>query len=515
MWYECSWTGGHGYYQFLTSIAGRIGFACYAYFGTKVFIDVMTMQDAKSNLADDEGDMFVVVNTWLLLPHLLSTFALLCISLYFLTETYRERVRGPVPKVLLLANKSFQSSSSCSPSSQRLLPASIGKVAMVTGANAGIGKEVTRQLLTIGFDVVMACRNLEKARLAVEDIVADFDHVDSLGKKEIKKRLHLLEMDVSDLSSVRNAVNRFRSMIPITVSADDDDNDDDDDENVGKGKGKLGQVDLLIANAGVMMNERQMSVNGYELTMAANHLGHFLLVNLLLPDLRYCASRYSPSSSTLAATNNENIDIKKKDDKARVILVTSSTYILASHSKSNGIDLNDLQCIGSPPGYRTYGVFSQYAQSKLANILTGRELWRRERERQQQNQKQVSFERKLSINLVHPGLVRTDVTRNMPPWLRLPNAMFGFILAWLQKTPMAGAYTIVHCATNNSDDNDGDVLMTSTKGKGGAKHRDGYNGAKYYVNSRPTPLHPCAMDDEAAAKLWKLSEELVKISSEK
>ena len=276
----------------------------------------------------------------------------------------------------------------------------------------GIGKEVTRQLLTIGFDVIMACRNLEKARLAVEDIVsADFDHVDSFGKKEIKKRLHLLEMDVSDLSSVRNAVNRFRSMIPITVSADDDDNDDDDDENVGKGNGKLGQVDLLIANAGIMMNERQMSVNGYELNMAANHLGHFLLVNLLLPDLRYCASRHSSSSSTLAATNNENIDMNKKDDKARVILVTSSTYILASHSKSNGIDLNDLQCIGSPPGYRTYGVFSQYAQSKLANILTGRQLWRRERERQQLNQKRVSFERKLSIHLVHPGLVRTGKTK--------------------------------------------------------------------------------------------------------
>lgn len=85
----------------------------------------------------------------------------------------------------------------------------------------------------------------------------------------------------------------------------------------------------------------------------------------------------------------------------------------------------------------------------------------------------------------------------MSPWLRLPNAMFGFILAWLQKTPMAGAYTIVHCATNNSDDdNDGDVMMTSTKSKGEAEYRDGYNGAKYYVNSRPTPLHPCAMDDE-------------------
>jgi len=194
-------------------------------------------------------------------------------------------------------------------------------------------------------------------------------------------------------------------------------------------------LDVLVNNAGVMMGERRGSAQGDEMTMQCNHLGHFLLTLLLLPRLRRSGGR--------------------------VITVTSSTYTL-----SKRILLEDLQC-----ERRLYSLFGQYSQSKLASILFAYELSRREPSIQ-------------SI-AIHPGLVRTDVVRNMPFWLRFSNQCFGFVLSSLQKTPEAGAYTSVYCS---------------------AKH--GLTGL-YYVNSREADLRPCATNPDDALRLWTLSEDLV------
>ena len=117
----------------------------------------------------------------------------------------------------------------------------------------------------------------------------------------------------------------------------------------------------------------------------------------------------------------------------------------------------------------------QLALRKLANILFVRELARRDEE--------------VKAFAVHPGLVRTDVVRNMPWYLRHPNAVFGFAVAAFQKTPAAGAWTTVYCATAD------DVL-------------DDPSGS-YYANSRRTAVEDFANDGEAALKLWRLSEDLV------
>jgi NAD(P)-dependent dehydrogenase (short-subunit alcohol dehydrogenase family) len=158
-----------------------------------------------------------------------------------------------------------------------------------------------------------------------------------------------------------------------------------------------------------MLGNHQTSVDGYELTMASNHLGHFLLTQLLIPFLR-----------------------RSKDP--RIIQVTSSTYVLAN----KGIDLEDLFCTR---GRRKYTLFGQYAQSKLANILFSLEFHRRELQHPHTHPH-------IAIFNVHPGLVRTDVVRNMPWYLKYPNTVFGFVLALLQKTPEAGAYTSTYCATS-------------------------------------------------------------------
>jgi NAD(P)-dependent dehydrogenase (short-subunit alcohol dehydrogenase family) len=125
-----------------------------------------------------------------------------------------------------------------------------GRVALVTGANSGIGFATARALAEHGAHVVLACRNPEKARRAADEMESELDHHSSL---------ELLTLDLSDLVSVRRAAEQFL--------------------------GSHARLDLLINNAGVMGTPYRQSPDGFELQMATNHLGHFALTGLLLPRL--------------------------------------------------------------------------------------------------------------------------------------------------------------------------------------------------------------------------------------
>ena len=327
---------------------------------------------------------------------------------------------------------------------------------LVTGANGGIGYETARQLYLDGATVVLGCRSEERARGAMGRILAassdtgdDDDNDDNIKKNKgcNSERLIYLPLDVSSLESVRRAADLLQTSIlpslPLPMP--------------GRRR-RRPRLDVLVLNAGVMMSERHESVDGHEMTMAANHLGHFLLANLLLPSMRRGA----------AGDDGSGDDDDDEHAPARVVVLTSSTYALAA--SQGGIDLDDLHC-----RRKTYTMFGQYAQSKLANILFVRELARRDEE--------------VKAFAVHPGLVRTDVVRNMPWYLRHPNAVFGFAVAAFQKTPAAGAWTTVYCATSD------DVLADPS--------------GSYYANSRRTAVEDFANDGEAALKLWRLSEDLV------
>lgn len=127
------------------------------------------------------------------------------------------------------------------------IPDQTGRVAVVTGANSGIGFKAARHLAEKGATVVMACRNIEKARLARAKLPAD-------------AKIKIVALDLSSQASVKHAAAEILASFP--------------------------RLDLLLNNAGIMWLEEGRTDDGYERQFGINHLGHFTLTGLLLPALR-------------------------------------------------------------------------------------------------------------------------------------------------------------------------------------------------------------------------------------
>ena len=121
-----------------------------------------------------------------------------------------------------------------------------GKVALVTGANSGLGRVVARELGAAGAGVFVACRDPQRGRNALEE----------LQHMEPQASFELVELDLASLSSVREASAAVHE--------------------------RTGQLDILVNNAGVMAPPRLETEDGFELQLATNHLGHFALTGLLL-----------------------------------------------------------------------------------------------------------------------------------------------------------------------------------------------------------------------------------------
>ena len=125
-----------------------------------------------------------------------------------------------------------------------------GKIALVTGANAGIGKETARGLARMGAHVVMASRSLERGEAARADLARDAP----------PDRLEVMRLDLALLADVRRFARDLRS--------------------------RHARLDLLVNNAGIHTAHRQVTSEGFEQTFVTNHLGHFLLTRELLPLLQ-------------------------------------------------------------------------------------------------------------------------------------------------------------------------------------------------------------------------------------
>ena len=128
------------------------------------------------------------------------------------------------------------------------IPDQDGTLAIVTGANSGLGLITATELARHGADVVLACRNVDKGADAAEEISA----ATSAGKPEVRA------LDLSSLDSVREFAGEFGRR----------------------------PIDLLVNNAGIMMTPQRTTADGFELQFGTNHLGHFALTGLLLDALQ-------------------------------------------------------------------------------------------------------------------------------------------------------------------------------------------------------------------------------------
>jgi len=187
-----------------------------------------------------------------------------------------------------------------------------GKVAIVTGANTGIGLETARTLAELDATVILACRDEEKAQDAIKDIKQSTSN----GKLEFQK------LDLNSLTSVREFASNF--------------------------KASNRPLHLLILNAGIMGCPYGVTEDGYETQIGVNHLAHFLLTNLLLDSL-------------------------KEGAPSRVVLVSSFAHNFARRS---GICLQDFEHHGADGNYWSFWSYgrSKLANIIFANEFSRRYL---------------------------------------------------------------------------------------------------------------------------------------------
>ncbi|KAJ3686716.1 hypothetical protein LUZ61_015880 [Rhynchospora tenuis] len=282
--------------------------------------------------------------------------------------------------------------------------------AIITGGASGIGLETARVLALRGAHVIIAARNMEAAYNAKVLIL----------ENNPKARIDTIQLDLSSLKSVRAFAEEFLSKdLPLNI---------------------------LINNAGIMFCPFQLSKDGIEQQFATNHLGHFLLTNLLLEKMK----------STANSTGIEG----------RIVNLSSIAH---HHTYGRGINFEQLN---DPTAYSDK---KAYGQSKLANILHAKELSRRLKEEGAN----------ITVNSVHPGLIMTNLMKHS---LFVMNLIKVFTYLCWKNVPQ-GAATTCFVATHPS-------LKGVT--------------AKYFQDCNEEKPNIMVGDEKLAKDLWQFSEKLVK-----
>ena len=288
-----------------------------------------------------------------------------------------------------------------------------GSTAVVTGASTGLGLETARALASVGAHVVLSVRDAAKGTAALA----------AIRETEPGASVEFGILDLASLASVRAFADDVRQ--------------------------RVATIDILVNNAGVMYTPFERTADGFEMQFGTNHLGHFLLTNLLLPPV-------------LAAA------------PARIVNLSSGGH--------RGSDI-----IWDDPNYerRPYDKFEAYGQSKTANILFTVELDRR------------FMSQGVRSYAVHPGMIATELSRHMtrddmqelrararsaPTRPGQPGGLPSL------KTIPAGAATSVWAATAPE--------LAAT-------------GGVYLADCQIAEASEYALSEASASRLWAMSEDLV------
>jgi protochlorophyllide reductase len=307
---------------------------------------------------------------------------------------------------------------------------------VITGASSGVGLQAARALAKRGWHVVMACRNLEKAESAAKSVGMSPDNYT------------ILHIDTASLESVRQFVKDFRA--------------------TGR------PLEALVCNAAIYMpliKEPLRSPEGYELTVATNHLGHFLLCNLMLEDLKQ-----SPASDrrlVILGTVTHNPDELGGKIPPRPDLGAMKGLEAGFKEPYSMIDGKKFEPVKA------------YKDSKVCNVLTMRELHRRYQDSN------------ITFSSLYPGCVATTALfRNHYPLFQKLFPIFQrYVTGGFVSEELAGERVA-------------EVVADPAYRQSGAYWSWG-NRQKKDGKSFVRQVSPEARDDEKAKQMWDLSAKLV------
>lgn len=285
-----------------------------------------------------------------------------------------------------------------------------GLTAIVTGASSGIGTETTRVLALRGAHVVMGVRNVSAGATVKNEILKEIPNA----------QIDVLELDLTSMASVRKFASDFKAMnLPLNI---------------------------LINNAGVMATPFSLSKDGIELQFATNHVGHFLLTDLLLENMKNTS--------------------RKSNTEGRIVIVSSEGHKFAYREGGILFDKINDQSV--------YNTIAAYGQSKLANILHANELSSRFKEEGVE----------ITANSLHPGSIITNLLRYHSILDVLHRTLGKLVL----KNAKQGAATTCYVA-----------LHPKVKGVTG----------RYFCDSNLYEPSARAKDTDLGKKLWDFSMNLI------
>jgi len=212
-----------------------------------------------------------------------------------------------------------------------------GKIAIVTGANSGLGKEITIGLAKKEITVIMACRNKTKAEVAKEEILSKIPTAD----------LVIMELDLSRLDSVRKFATEFFT--------------------------RYDRLNLLIENAGIMIPPFSKTEDGFESQMGVNYFSHFLLTNLLYPLLNKTEGSRIATTSSLAHERGkidfDNLNAEKNYSKMGAYGQSKLACLLFAYELKRRLEKagSKVIAVSSHPGVSKTNLFTNIP--KVAQIL--------------------------------------------------------------------------------------------------------------------------------------------------